>query len=102
MSKFDFDTFYDDWIGKYMIGVSKEKYSFEEALELARKELNNPPYIGIGDGYVRHRAGRDEYGEKTVGWFFEMDEHPRSCPCWSFFAAKSAKKDGYKYFAKGE
>ena len=60
MSKFDYAIFvggYDD------LAVSKEKYSKEEAVEIAKAELERdkkPYYICICNGYVRHRAGINE------------------------------------------
>lgn len=88
MSTFDFEQFYDDWKNCFIIGVSKEKYSFDEALEVARRELDYPPQIISGQGYTRFRVGRDEYGEPRATWYLEDEERPRSCPCWTFRAGR--------------
>lgn len=85
MSKFDYSIFcggYDD------LAVSKEKYTKEQAIEIAKSELlpnRNKPYeLAIGSGYVRHRAGINEDGNPQVGWWLEYDERSRSCPAWIF------------------
>lgn len=83
MSKFDYETFtggYDDF------AVSKEKYTKEQAIDMAKLELKHREhkYLFIGDGFVRHRAGRNEDGECCVGWWLEYKEHKRSCSCWVF------------------
>ena len=85
MSKFDYESF----IGGYdTFAVSKEKYTKEQAIEIAKVELEyelkKNPYLWIGDGYVRHRAGVNEDHEPCVGWWLEYTEHKRSCPCWVF------------------
>ena len=85
MSKFDYDSF----IGGYDIfAVSKEKYTKEQAIEIAKVELEyelkKNPYLWIGDGYVRHRAGVNEDHEPCVGWWLEYTKYKRSCPCWVF------------------
>lgn len=86
MSKFDYLNFYG---GYDCLAVSKEKYTREEAIEIAIRELEQtcykkPYYICIGDGFVRHRAGVNEDNERCVGWWLEYQEHKRSCPCWVF------------------
>lgn len=89
MSKFDYDIFYG---GVDTLAVSKEKYTKEQAIEIAKVELesiNKPYYIAIGNGYVRHRAGVNEDGEPCVCWWLEYKEHKRSCPCWVFHRAVS-------------
>lgn len=93
MSKFDYEPF----VGGYdTLAVSKEKYTREQAIEIAKTELesiNKPYYIAVGDGYARHRAGRNEDGECCVGWWLEYCEHTRSCPCWVFHKAKDPEYD---------
>ena len=93
MSKFDYESF----IGGYdNLAVSKEKYTREQAIEIAKTELesiNKPYYIAVCDGYARHRAGRNEDGECCVGWWLEYREHTRSCPCWVFHKAKDQEYD---------
>lgn len=84
MSKFDYCSF----IGGYdSLAVSKEKYSKEEAIEIAKVELKRntrPYYLCVGDGFVRHRAGVNEDNEPCVGWWLEYEKHKRSCSCWVF------------------
>ena len=98
MSKFDFDIFYG---GYDNLAVSKEKYSKEQAIEIAKRELEysgkqNQVYLAIGNGYVRHRAGRNEDGECCVGWWLEYKEHKRSCPCWVFHVTPNDKEHFFK------
>lgn len=93
MSKFDYDKFFG---GYDNLAVSKEKYTKGQAIEIAKIELesiNKPYYIAIGEGYARHRAGRNEDNELCVGWWLEYKEHKRSCPCWVFHMAKDPKHD---------
>jgi len=83
LSKFDYEIFYG---GYDDLAVSKQRYTKEEAIEIARGELEhrNHEYLAIGDGYARHRAGVNEDNEPCVGWWLEYKEHKRSCPCWIF------------------
>lgn len=105
-SKFDVDIFCG---GFDILAVSKQKHSREEAIEIAKIELGLPydqqgafPYIAMGDGFVRHRAGITEDGERSVGWWLEYDEHARSCPAWVFHNAKSKEEiiKGYEYLER--
>lgn len=71
MSKFDYEIFYG---GYDILAVSKEKYTKEQAIEIAKVELENtkkPYYIAIGNGFVRHRAGIDEDNNPRVCWWLE-------------------------------
>ena len=84
MSKFEYGIFFG---GYDTLAVSKEKYSKEEAIEIAKTELESiskPYYIAVGTGYVRHRAGVNEDNEPCVGWWIEYSEHKRSCPAFLF------------------
>ena len=70
MSKFDYMNFWGDCIET--LAVSKEKYTKEQAIEVAKIELESigkPYYIAVGNGYVRHRAGVNEDGEPCVCWW---------------------------------
>lgn len=100
MSKFDYASFNG---GYDTFAVSKEKYTKEQAIEIAKIELESikkPYYIAVGDCHVRHRAGINEDGEPCVGWWLEYTEHKRSCPAWCFHKAQSYDVEvckGYEY-----
>lgn len=86
MSKFDYASFcggYDD------LAVSKERYTKEQAVEIARIELEHRKhkYLFCGNGYVWHRAGVNDDNEPCVGWWLEYSEHKRSCSCWVFHSS---------------
>ena len=85
MSKFDYDIFFD---GYDTLAVSKEKYSREQAIEIAKEEIcSGMRYLYVGNGYVRHRAGVDEDCNPCVCWWLEYAEHKRNCPCFVFHAS---------------
>lgn len=89
MSKFEFNIFYG---GYDTLAVSKEKYTKAQAIEIAKRELElpsvqKPYYIAIGNGWVRHRTGRNEDNEPCVGWWLEYEQYNRSCPCFVFHTA---------------
>ena len=70
-SKFDYASFYGDC--DRTLCVNADKYTLEEAYEIAIKEdfTEDMGYkIDLGN-YVRHRAGVDSDGEKAVGWWME-------------------------------
>ena len=99
MSKFDYDIFYG---GYDELAVSKEKHTKEEAIEIAKVELElpssrKPYYLCVRDGFVRHRAGVNEDGEPFVGWWIEYEEHKRSCPCWIFHTRAVELIDAYAF-----
>ena len=101
MSKFDYMNFWGDCIET--LAVSKEKYTKEQAIEVAKIELESigkPYYIAVGNGYVRHRAGVNEDVEPCVCWWLEYEEHSRSCPCWIFHRTTERNewcKEDYEY-----
>lgn len=93
LSKFEYGSFYG---GQDDLAVSKQRYSKEEALEIARQDyysFREEGYIAVKDGYVRHRAGITEDNEPFVGWWLEYEEHKRSCQCWVFHYTKDKDKD---------
>ena len=91
MSKFNYNIF----VGGYdELAVSKEKYTKEQAIKIAKKEIcYNRRYLYIGNGYVRHRAGVDEDLKPCVGWWLEYKQNKRSCPCWVFHSSNFVKKN---------
>ncbi len=100
MSKFDYCGF----CGGYdQLAVSKEKYTKEQAINIAKVELesvNKPYFLAVGSGYVRHRAGMNEDNEPCVGWWLEYKEHKRSCPCWVFHKTNNKNEkfnEDYEY-----
>ncbi len=97
-SKFDYDIF----CGGYdFFAVSKQRYSREEAIEIAKRELQYAQdeewELAIGDGFVCHRAGVNEDGEPQVGWWLEYSDRGRSCPVWMFHRGRLRFDKGYEY-----
>lgn len=92
MSKFDYEIFYG---GYDDLAVSKERYTKEKAIEIARMEFEHRKhkYLFCGDGYARHRAGVNEDYEPCVGWWLEYSEHKRSCPCWVFHTSNDLSQN---------
>ena len=92
MSKFDFGIFGE------LVVVSKEKYTKEEAVEFAKREFDSEfrkdKVLYYKDRYVRHRVGRNDFGEPCVGWWIEPKKKKRCCPCWIFCMSK-VYKAGY-------
>jgi hypothetical protein len=92
------------------LAVSKEKYTKEQAIEIAKIELalsskdrEKKPYIAIGNGFVRHRAGVNEDNEPCVGWWLEYHEYNRSCPTWVFHNSRTTDEHfkDYEYINVG-
>lgn len=85
MSKFDYEAFYGDY---NYLGISKEKYTKEEAIAIAREEfgvtVDVEGFLAVHDAFSRHRAGVDDYGERHVGWWLEFEDAGRNCPIWCF------------------
>lgn len=89
MSKFDYESFYG---GYDNFAVSKEKYTKEQAIEIAKVELeriDKPYYLAVCDAYARHRAGVNEDKQRCVGWWLEYEKYKRSCPVWAFKTTKT-------------
>ena len=82
-SKFDFQGF----IGGYdEFGVSKERYTEDEAIALFAREymLDDGEYeIAVCDAFVKWRIGWMD-GEKHIGYWLEYDERiTGSIPCYA-------------------
>lgn len=96
MSKFEYMCFMDA-DGIDLLAVNKEKYTKEEAIKIAKRELdyNSSFKLAVAEDkyYVRHRAGRNIYGELYVGWYLEEEQYKRSCPVYVF---KLLRKEGFK------
>lgn len=83
MSKFDYDVFYDEE-GQCTIGISKQKYSKEQARKIAKRELDTEDIIEYDeDRYVRYGLGTLD-GEKRQGYWLEYRKTKVSSPVWAF------------------
>lgn len=85
-SKFDTELFYDG--DTAILAVSKQRHTLEDALLIASQEFGiNEAQVKVlprSDQWVKFRAGINEDGEPTVGWWIESKDNGRSCPCWCF------------------
>lgn len=84
MSKFDFEAF----TGYYPLTVSKERYTEQEAIEIAKHELG-VNVVEKQDAYVRWGYGVDDddisEGVRNT-WWLEFRKTKRCCPVWVFRA----------------
>ena len=87
MSKFNFEPF----TGDYPIVVSKERYTEQQAVEIAKRELGVSA-VEKRDGFVRYGYGEED-GEVRNTWWLEWERSKRCCPVWAF-RAKEVKEDG--------
>jgi len=102
MSKFSDGYFFGDWYG---YAVSKEKFTKDQASEMAKLELEKPyakePYcIRIRNAFVRYRVGWNENNERCAGWWLEFkEESKRSVPVWLFdeLPEGAARSPEYEY-----
>lgn len=88
MSKFDFDAF----TGIYPLAVSKERYTEQAAIEIAKHELG-VNVVEKRDAYVRWGYGIDDddisAGIRNGWWLTLSSKCPkRCCPVWAFRARK--------------
>ena len=83
MSKFNYNAFYDEE-GQCTIGISKQKYSKEQAIEIAKRELDTEEIIECdADMYVRYGLGTLD-GEKRQCYWLEYKKTKISSPVWAF------------------
>lgn len=83
VSKFNYDAFYDEE-GQCIIAVSKQKYSQEQAREIAKKELSTEEIVEDTENmYVRYGLGTLD-GEKRQGYWLEYRKTKVSSPVWAF------------------
>lgn len=87
ISKFEHDAFYDDWNGKWLFAVSKQKYTLEEARKIFEEQTDcKAEFHQTQDGAVVWRAGVQD-NEPCVCWWLHLDldgTEPRCCPVWVF------------------
>ena len=84
-SKFDFSSFYGDW-GNWL-GISKQRYTRQQAIELWEREwmmtFDEKRHV-VEDAFVRYRFGRTEDNEPCSGWWLEWKDYgSKSVPAWS-------------------
>lgn len=82
MSSFDFDVF----DGDFPLAVSKERYTFRAALDIAISELGTQN-LAVKEMYVYYGYGAgDDISEKPRNNWWLVSEKPkqRGCPVWAF------------------
>lgn len=89
ISKFEDGHFFG---GKGEYAVNAQKYTKEQAIEMAKIECEHPYienyYLCVMGGFVRWRVGFNEDGEKQIGWWLEYREYERSCPVYVFYIVR--------------
>lgn len=81
-SKFNYDAFIGDY---YSVAVSKERYTEQEAIQIAKSELGVNE-VEKRDAFVRFGYGVDDDGELRNTWWLERYKSKRCCPVWAFRA----------------
>ena len=82
MSSFDFDVF----DGDFPLAVSKERYTFRAALDIAISELGTQN-LAVKEMYVYYGYGADDdISEKPRNNWWLVSEKPkqRGCSVWAF------------------
>lgn len=83
-SKFDYDAFIGD---EYLIAVSKEHYTKEQAADIAKRELMADSIEYEPDiGWVYYGFGTNDDGENYHGWWLVREKPKRGCAVWVFRA----------------
>lgn len=83
MSKFNYEVFYDEE-GQCSIGISKQNYIKEQAIEIAKRELDTEEIVEYEENmYVRYGLGILD-GEKRQGYWLEYRKTKVSSPVWAF------------------
>lgn len=82
-SKFDYDVFYGE--DECLIGVSKERYTEEQAFEIAKEQLETDNVELVDEWlYVYYGFGTNYDGENYHGRWLVRDKPKRGCPVWVF------------------
>lgn len=87
MSKFDYLTF----TGDYPLAVSMERYTEQEAVEIAKHELGVMEVEKI-DAYVYFGYGVDDDNIPAGAqnnWWLVVDNPEMGCPVWAFRAKEA-------------
>jgi hypothetical protein len=83
MAKFDYERF-TGFKGDWTFAVSKERYTLEQAEEIAKRELGFKQPI-ICDMYVRFGFGYEDDGSEIKNcWWLEFRRTKQSVPVWAF------------------
>jgi hypothetical protein len=77
-SKFEWLDFCEGYIL-----ISKQKYTYEEAEAIAKRELDCET-VKSQNAFATHRAGINDDGDPVVCWWFDYREYKRSVPVWAF------------------
>lgn len=102
MSKFDYNVFFGD---KTYLCISKERYTKEQAIEVAIEEefINEENSTYLSTGYVRFGYGTDDEGEHRATWWLQFNKPKKGCEVWCFCShIYSYDKDYEKIEVKGD
>ena len=93
MSKFDYGAF----TGDFPIAISKQRYTEQEAIEIAKSELGVAE-VEKFDGYVKLGFGSDDNGSEVRNtWWLTIShkECPKGCcPVWAFVIIERSNSNG--------
>lgn len=81
MAKFDYANFYGDYTA---IGFNAKKYTEEQALKIAAKELDaDIEQLTIESAFIYYGYGTDEVGEKRQGYWLTMEPRGNTIDAWA-------------------
>ena len=81
VAKFDYEIFYGDYMA---IGFNAKKYTEEQALKIAAKELDaDIEQLTIEPAFIYYGYGTDEAGEKRQGYWLTMEPRGNTIDAWA-------------------
>lgn len=81
VAKFDYEFFYGDYMA---IGFNAKKYTEEQALKIAAKELDaDIEQLTIEPAFIYYGYGTDEAGEKRQGYWLTMEPRGNTIDAWA-------------------
>lgn len=82
MSSFDYDVF----DGDYPLAVSRERYTFREALDIATRELGTDNLeVEVMYVYYGYGADEDDFAKPRNNWWLVAEKPKKGgCPVWAF------------------
>lgn len=92
MSKFDYELFVDTYSDERCLAVSKQRYTEQQAVEIAKRALDVENVTLSNDFsdfcYVYRGFGTNYDGENYNGWWLVDYKPKRGCPVWVFSAVE--------------